>query len=71
MSTLCWNCCGLGNSQTVQVLVDLVHENKPEFVILLETLCNQARIQYVKRLIQFEGMFVVNAVGHSGGIAFL
>ena len=69
MSTLSWNCRGLGHPRTVQVLIDLVRYKKPSFVFLMETLCHRTQLEHLKMKLGFENLFVVDRVGHSGGLA--
>ena len=71
MSILSWNCRGLGQPRTVQVLTDLVKHKKPSFVFLMETLCYRNQLEFLKNKLNFENMFVVDRVGRSGGLALL
>lgn len=71
MSLLAWNCRGLGNPSTVHVLVDLVHSKKPMVIFLMETFANQNRMQTLKNNVGFYGLFTVDSVGHSGGLALM
>lgn len=57
MSLLSWNCRGLGNPATVQVLVDLVHSKKPDVVFLIETLVGLNKMQPIKTKLGFKGLF--------------
>ena len=40
MSILSWNCCGLGNSQTVNALMKEIRIEDPIFMFLMETKSN-------------------------------
>lgn len=71
MSILSWNCCGLGNYATIQVLKDLVLNKKPSILFLMETLINKTKLEPIKFHLGFHGMFVVDNMGHSGGLALL
>lgn len=71
MSCLFWNCSGLGNPRSVQVLVDLVHTKRLDFIFLSETKCEQVTIKWVARKLGFLKSFVVNKVGMGGGLALL
>ena len=62
MSTLSWNCRGLGNPRTVQELVDLVSTKKPKMVFLMETKVGRQQMERIKNLLKFEGSFVVDSV---------
>ena len=71
MSLLSWNCRGLGNPRTVRELRHLVKEKKPRFLFLMETKIREYRMQRVRHKVGFDGMFVVDPIGTSGGLAFL
>ncbi|XP_060965604.1 uncharacterized protein LOC133034522 [Cannabis sativa] len=71
MSLLSWNCRGLGNLRAIQFLKEIVFQKKPNVIFLCETICKNDKINYVKRLLGFEGSYVVEARGHSGGLAML
>jgi hypothetical protein len=71
MSFLSLNYLGLGNSWTVQDLHQLVTETKPNFVFLMETLSKKNQLEKVRCKMGFEGLFVVDPVGRSGGLALL
>ena len=68
MSTLSWNCRGLGLPRTVQVLSELVKHKKPSFIFLMETLSCRAPLENLKNKLGYEGLFVVDRVGQSGGL---
>ena len=69
MSTLSWNCRGLGLPRTVQVLTELVKHQKPSFLFLMETLSCRASLENLKNKLGYEGLFVVDRVSRSGGLA--
>lgn len=69
MSSLSWNCRGLGCSRTVQELKDLVSNLKPSFVFLMELKVDRAYIEKVRIQLGFEGAFYVDRVGLSGGLS--
>jgi exonuclease III len=71
MSLISWNCWGLGNQQTVHELWQLVKEKKPTFLFLMETKIQQHKLNFVKIKIGFSGVFTVNPIGRSGGLALL
>ncbi|XP_060959451.1 uncharacterized protein LOC133030657 [Cannabis sativa] len=71
MSCLSWNCRGLGNLRASQFLRDLVSQKKPNLLFLCETLCNKSSLESLRAHLGFEGCFVVEARGHSGGLALL
>lgn len=70
MNLICWNCRGLGNPRAIHFLKDLVSSKKPLFVFLSETLCISQKIGSICSLLGFDDFFVVDAQGHSGGLAF-
>ncbi|KAL9444583.1 hypothetical protein AB3S75_017718 [Citrus x aurantiifolia] len=71
MSTLSWNCRGLGQPRTVRMLAELVNSMKPSFIFLIETLCSRSKLESIKRQLDYDGLFVVERVGRSGGLALL
>jgi hypothetical protein len=71
MRLLCWNCRGLGNPRTVRDLHHMVIDKKPCFIFLIETLCMHKQMEKIRSLLGFEGLFVMNPVGRSGGLAIL
>lgn len=71
MSTLSWNCRGLGTSWAIQFLKETVLQKRPDMVFLCETLCKNELVEKVREMLKFEGAFSVNAISKSGGIALL
>lgn len=71
MSTLSWNCCGMGNLATIRNLKDLAQNKKPSFIFLSETKLNREDMEVFKRHLNYAGMFCVASRGKSGGIALL
>ena len=69
MSCLSWNCRGLGHPRTVQVLADLVKQYNPAFIFMMETLCHRDKLEKIKIQLGYAGLFVVDKVGRSGGLA--
>ena len=69
MSVLSWNCRGLGQPRTIQVLLDLARCKKPSIIFLMETLCSKSKLESNKLNLGFDGQFVVDRVGRSGGLA--
>lgn len=70
MSCLSWNYCGLDHPQTVQVLMDLGKSKNPSFIFLMKTLYCRDKLEAIKVKLGYEGLFVVDKVGRSGGLAF-
>lgn len=60
---------GLGHPRTVQILLQLVQNKKPSFVFLIETLSYKNKLESLKSKLRFDGLFVVDRVGRSGGLA--
>ncbi|XP_060967734.1 uncharacterized protein LOC133035666 [Cannabis sativa] len=71
MSTLSWNCRGLGNPRARQFLENIVVQKKPNFLFLCETLCRKDTIERLRIKLGFEGAYCVDVQGHKGGIAML
>ncbi|XP_074374632.1 uncharacterized protein LOC141715043 [Apium graveolens] len=71
MSILSWNCHGLGTPWAFQFLKEIVLQKKPDFVFLCEILYKQLTVERLQSAIGFEGNFVVETQGHSGGVALL
>jgi hypothetical protein len=69
MSALSSNCQGLGNPQTVRDRYLMVNEKRPTLVFLMETKMMNNKICFLKNKLGFDGMFVVDCVGRSGGLA--
>ena len=44
---------------------------KPNIVFLMETLSARPKLESLKKLLGYEGMFVVDCRGHSGDMALL
>ncbi|XP_059445337.1 uncharacterized protein LOC132177129 [Corylus avellana] len=71
MSLISWNCRGLGNPQTVRDLSHMVREKKPNILFLMETICSRKKMEWIRVKLRFVGLFAVDPVGRSGGIALL
>jgi exonuclease III len=71
MSIISWNCRGLGNPRTVHDLNQMVREKKPSFLFLIETISRKQRMEWIRVKLGFAGLFVVDPVGRSGGLALL
>ena len=69
MSTLSWNCRGLGNLKTVQELVDIVSTKKPKLVFMIEMKVGRQQVERVKNKLKFEGCFIVDSAIRGGGLA--
>lgn len=71
MSTLSWNCRGVGLPWNVRFLKDVVWREKPTFIFLCETIGRKDKLEGIRRHLGFEGMVVVEPQGRSGGLALL
>lgn len=71
MSFISWNCRGLGNPATVQILVDIIHTKKPVLLFLMETRLGFIRMEDIKRRLGFDYLFTVDSVGLNGGLALI
>lgn len=69
MSTLSWNCQGMGLPCKMQFLIDVVRQEQPVFIFLCETIANKSKMEWVGYKLGYEGVFVVEAQGRSGGLA--
>lgn len=68
MSTLSWNCHGIGTPWAIQFLKELILQKNPNFIFLSETLCKKEKAERIRDMIGFEGVFTVEAQGHNGGL---
>lgn len=71
MSTICWNCRGLGNPRTVREIKVLAAQKKPEFICLIETKVTRHHAEKLRVALGFDGLFHVDSRGNSGGLALL
>ncbi|CAM8905799.1 unnamed protein product [Rhodiola kirilowii] len=69
MSSLSWNCRGLGGAATVRALANLVRVYKPSLVGVMETKAEKGRTEQVRRQLGFDNGFTVERRGRSGGLA--
>jgi hypothetical protein len=49
----------------------MVKEKKPIFLFLMETISNKRRMEWIRVKLGFAGLFAVDLVGRSGGVALL
>ncbi|XP_043814104.1 uncharacterized protein LOC122724008 [Manihot esculenta] len=69
MTTLSWNCRGLGNQETIRELHELVTSKRPNFIFLIETKIKKERVFKIRKELGFAGGFAVDPIGIGGGIA--
>ena len=53
------------------MLAELVISKKPLFIFLIETLCSRSKLESIERQLNYNGLFVVERMGRSGGLALL
>ncbi|KAK9195743.1 hypothetical protein WN943_003868 [Citrus x changshan-huyou] len=53
------------------MLTELVRKKKISFIFLIETLCSKSKLESIKRQLGYDGLFVVERVGRSEGLALL
>ena len=71
MSTLAWNCRGLGNRRTVRALEKVVSSEDPNFIFLMETKLVVTKMDGIKEGLNRSQGLVVLSKGWSGGLALL
>lgn len=71
MSTLSWNYQGIGLPWNFKFLKDVVRHEKPKFVFLCETIARKDKLEWLRVQLGFEGLFVIEPIGRSGGLALL
>ena len=71
MKILSWNCQGLGHPEAVPVLREFARTHKVDIFALFATLAGSGKVENVRCQLGFEGCFVVDCVGRSGGLCVL
>ena len=71
ISTINWNCRGLGNPQTVHALQQALHTEALQLVFLMETKLSQEEMQYKKQELGYTQGLEVSSNGQSRGLALL
>ncbi|XP_073308305.1 uncharacterized protein [Primulina huaijiensis] len=71
MSCISWNARGLGNQRAFRELKRLVAEKSPTLLFICETMMLESNCRWWKGVLGFDGMFVVNCTGRSGGLILL
>jgi hypothetical protein len=69
MSLLCWNYRCLGQPQTVQELVRLVHDVSHKIVFVSKTRQQASRVSNLKSRLAMDNSFLVDGKGKGGGLA--
>lgn len=68
MSTLCWNCHGLGDPATVHELRDLARVWAPSILCVVETQIAKYRVEGLAGSLGYDGAYGVDSSGRSGGL---
>lgn len=55
----------------MQFLTDVVRQEQPIFIFLCETIASKEKLEWVGNMLRYEGLFVVEPQGRSGGLALL
>ncbi|XVF61257.1 hypothetical protein PTKIN_Ptkin08bG0115700 [Pterospermum kingtungense] len=71
MKCLTWNCCGLGNPQTIRALQKLLKSKDPDVVFLSETIKRVSQLENLRRRCNMYGLVGVDIVRRSGGLAMM
>ena len=71
MTTLAWNCRGMGSAPTVRALTDEVKKCDPVLVFLAKTKAKQRRIKGLQSKLGITQGITVSSDGRSGGLAML
>lgn len=69
MTILSWNCRGLGQPQTVQELVCLVHTYKPKLVFVSETRQKNKYVSNLRWRLGLKHCITQDGVGKGAGLA--
>ncbi len=71
VNILTWNCRGVLNPCFRKALLDTLHINNPEILILTETRLGRDRAADLARSFPFDGFLCTNTIGFAGGIWIL
>ena len=71
MSTMAWNCRGLGNRRTVRAFEKVMSSEDPSFIFLMETKLVISEMDGIKDGLNRSQWLVVLRKGRSGGLALL
>lgn len=61
----------LGYLGIYSFLTDVIRQKKPTFIFLCETVGRRSKMEWIQRRLGYEGLFVVEPIGRSGGLALL
>lgn len=51
MTTLSWNCLGLGNTGFIGALKDIINRFQPNMVFLIEALMHRAKMESINKVL--------------------
>ncbi|XP_059429161.1 uncharacterized protein LOC132162970 [Corylus avellana] len=71
MKLISRNCRGHGNPWIVRDLCQMVKDKRPSILFLMETKSRQQKMEGLRVKFEFDGVFMVDLVGKSGGLALL
>lgn len=69
--TLSWNCRGLGNLETINELLDIASNFKPNFIFLMEVKIDRERVEVVQKQLKYNGLCFYPGENNGGGVALL
>ena len=64
-----WNCRGLGNLHIEKELGVLDWAKDPSILFIVETWKDEIKLKYIKRILEFDQVFVVPRNNRGGGLA--
>ena len=59
MKILSWNCRGINNPETVQVLCNWCWRERPDFVFVMESMIDRSKLEVVRNKCGFNMVFVL------------
>ena len=68
MKILGWNCRGMLSPTAVHELLDFQGRVKAELIFLSESHLNKCKADELRRVLDFDSMFVVESDGRAGGL---
>lgn len=71
MNCLVWNARGLGSPSAFREFRRALADNSPSLVFVCETIVTETRCRWWRTVLGFDGFFMVNAAGRSGGLLML
>ncbi|KAK3206743.1 hypothetical protein Dsin_020789 [Dipteronia sinensis] len=68
MKTFVWNARGLGSTRAFNILRSHKQETKPELMFLMETKCDNVKMEKWRVQLGYSSKLAVNNIGRSGGL---